>query len=716
LAGEVCAQEPSTSAPSSQTQETAPVKISADHMVQSGEKNVVKAWGHVVIRYEGRILKADRVKINTETGKGAAAGNVWAIAPDGTRFKSQRTLFNIKSSQGQIFYVQGRVAKNYFVKSKKITRLSDTHFQMDEGALTTCRGKIPDWVIEAKSIDLITGDRALFTGAKLKVHDIPVMYIPAGYIPVDQTRKSGILFPTFGSSNTDGFTMSNAYYWAINRQSDATVYVDYLQKRGVRPGLEYRYTPSHKVHGEIRGSYLEDDDTNAKFWKVDMSHYQELPEKFTFLGRLDLESDESFNKTFEDNPNKRTRRNSDSYATLTRSWDNHSLDILARYRDSTESGRDDTFAQLPQVTFKTQRMPLGKSGFYFNQDTSFSSFLIDLNPDPLLDDKFTVQRFDFHPQLSLPIGLTPWMSLTPTVGVRETYYSKGYDPATLKNLSGFSRESYDVRAVLEGPKFNKIFETGNSGIPKIKHVVEPRFIFEYLPNLDADDRRKIRVFDNIDSIKPRSLLSFSLTQRILQKELDSAGNSQTREALRFVVSQSYDFREAVRDPSPISKKPFSDIRFDLDSRLIESLILNADTTYDIYDNQINSFNFEMGIKPRDTLSLIMERRYIRNESTFWTGTLDWAFRQGWNFQYSARFDENAKTFRENDLSLLYDDPCECWGFSLDFIQRNIVFGGLDRDETKFMLGITLRGLGSISTGRSGQLIHRKFDEYYNPQP
>ena len=38
-------------------------------------------------------------------------------------------------------------------------------------------------------MDIITGDRAVFTGGVLKIRDIPILYIPAGYLPMDQTRK-----------------------------------------------------------------------------------------------------------------------------------------------------------------------------------------------------------------------------------------------------------------------------------------------------------------------------------------------------------------------------------------------------------------------------------------------------------------------------------------------------------------------------------------------
>jgi hypothetical protein len=89
------------------------------------------------------------------------------------------------------------------------------------------------------------------------------------------------------------------------------------------------------------------------------------------------------------------------------------------------------------------------------------------------------------------------------------------------------------------------------------------------------------------------------------------------------------------------------------------------------------------------------------------------FKKGWNFKASTRLDENTDTHRETNLSLLYDNPCKCWGFNVDFIQRNNFNStsgtSAGSKETKFIAGITFRGLGSIRSGQKGKFIHRSFE-------
>lgn len=736
------------------------VFLTSDHMTHDNDRNIIWAWGKVVIDMDDRVIKADKVKVNNKTGNGEAVGHVIITRSDGTRLKAKRTRFNIKNQQGRSFETRGRVGKKTYIKGKEITRYSRKHLKAQKGHLTTCEGKLPDWLFEAESMDIVMGDRVLFTNGIFKIRDIPILYIPVGYLPIDQNRKSGFLKPSWGSSSTSGVTFDNTYFWAINGHSDATFGLGYNEQRGFSPSVEYRYTPNDHTSGVISASFIKDKVSDSTFWQMKANHGQTLPFDFKFNGVLDLRSQE-FNRNFNDNSNVRAQRNTDSYATITKVWESSSLDILTRYRNSSQSGNDQTFAQLPQITYKTQRRPISKlmSSFshedecdvtqkdagknkksfnentptqsvnqakdscqdktslkkntelLFNYDSSFTSFLTDLNSDPDIDDNFSVQRFDFHPQFSYPFRVAPWLSLTPTVGFRETIYSKGLDETNNnKRLDFFTRESFDVNVSLEGPRFEKIFNLKNKYIPKAKHLIEPRITYNYIPDIDEIDRGKIKVFDGIDTLNRQSTITYSLTQRILQKELAKGENFNTRESLRFDISQTLDLIEATGKEESENKRPFSELRFDLDSRLHDNLEFNFDSTYDIRENAFNSFNIEMGLKPIDSLYLYLQRRYTKDQTTFYVGTIDWTLGKGWRMQGSTRFDAKEGVSKENNFSLLYDNPCKCWGFKFDIIDRvNLVQTLGDERETKYIFGITLRGIGDFRTGIKQKLIHRKFE-------
>ena len=88
----------------------------------------------------------------------------------------------------------------------------------------------------------------------------------------------------------------------------------------------------------------------------------------------------------------------------------------------------------------------------------------------------------------------------------------------------FSREGLDFNANIKGPTFEKVFHTRNKLVPKIKHLLEPRISWDYIPELDIDDQAKIHPYlARLRSVL-RSNLSYSLIQRILTKEKNGEGD------------------------------------------------------------------------------------------------------------------------------------------------------------------------------------------------
>ena len=161
--------------------------------------------------------------------------------------------------------------------------------------------------------------------------------------------------------------------------------------------------------------------------------------------------------------------------------------------------------------------------------------------------------------------------------------------------------------------------------------------------------------------------------------------------------------------------PFSDLRFDLDSRLVDPLLLNVDSAYDWHNDVFKYWNFQVGFRPIKELTAYLERRWNRRADVSTVATLDWDFLKGWNLKASTRLDEITDTHRENNLSLMYDDPCKCWGFNIDYINRNnfnstaAKVGGTN--ESRWLFSFTFRGLGSVeSRARENErFLHRSFE-------
>ena len=79
------------------------------------------------------------------------------------------------------------------------------------------------------------------------------MYLPIVYYPIQQSqRATGFLLPTYGTSTLRGQSISNAFFWAINRSQDATLFHDWFARAGMGEGGEYRYVAGPQSAGNVR--------------------------------------------------------------------------------------------------------------------------------------------------------------------------------------------------------------------------------------------------------------------------------------------------------------------------------------------------------------------------------------------------------------------------------------------------------------------------------
>ena len=123
---------------------------------------------------------------------------------------------------------------------------------------------------------------------------------------------------------------------------------------------------------------------------------------------------------------------------------------------------------------------------------------------------------------------------------------------------------------------------------------------------------------------------------------------------------------------------------------------------------METWNIDAGIKLNQWLMLIAERRDRFGEPTSTLGTLDITLPKGWNGKYSLRYDEINNRLLEQNARLTYNDKCMCWGFTIDFIDRDLITNNIRTREKKIMFSISLKGLGNYDGTSGNAFIHRTF--------
>ena len=99
--------------------------------------------------------------------------------------------------------------------------------------------------------------------AGLRVKNGPVFYLPYMSFPLDDTRKTGFLFPLIGSGDDGGLDLSAPFYINIAPHWDATLTPRFISKRGSMIEAEVRHLNKYSSwvvsHAEI-----DDDITNDR--------------------------------------------------------------------------------------------------------------------------------------------------------------------------------------------------------------------------------------------------------------------------------------------------------------------------------------------------------------------------------------------------------------------------------------------------------------------
>ena len=136
------------------------------------------------------------------------------------------------------------------------------------------------------SLKLRVDHYALLRNMLLKVKGVPAIYLPIMYYPLSKdNRNTGFLMPSYGASTFKGQTISNAFFWAINRSQDATILHDWFSKTGQAIAGEYRYV-SLGGAGNVTTNFLERTPDHHRRIRTDEEVEQAGRRTFRMYGNL----------------------------------------------------------------------------------------------------------------------------------------------------------------------------------------------------------------------------------------------------------------------------------------------------------------------------------------------------------------------------------------------------------------------------------------------
>ncbi|MCK5907957.1 MAG: LPS-assembly protein LptD, partial [Flavobacteriales bacterium] len=210
------------------------VKYTATDTIRS---NVVTQevflYNEAEVNYGDINLKAGKIDIDWATNTMKATG-----IPDSTGAITQRPVFtqagkvyetdtmsyNFDSNKGLIQQVRTEEGEGYLT-GHKVKKVNDDVIYVKNGYFTTDKKEHPDYYLWANKIKVIPGKEIITSFTQMYIADVPTpLILPFGYFPTSENRRSGLIFPTFNFTESQGYALQNGgYYWAMNDYFDLMV-------------------------------------------------------------------------------------------------------------------------------------------------------------------------------------------------------------------------------------------------------------------------------------------------------------------------------------------------------------------------------------------------------------------------------------------------------------------------------------------------------------
>lgn len=389
---------------------------------------------------------------------------------------------------------------------------------------TTCPPGSRAWFLEASDIEL---DREEGLGrakhARLRFGYVPILYMPWFQFPIDDRRRTGVLFPTLGDSDTTGFDVRLPVYLNLAPNYDMQITPRYMAERGAQIGTEGRYL-FHRNTGHATYEHLDKDEATgerrtyfsfdhqglvnrrlaaeAKYGEVSDTRYFE-----DFSGRLEAASITHLERSAQ-----LTYTAPAAYSLMARVTDFQTVSETALLNPLT--GMTDPnlepYQRLPELRLDASTRQ-SRFGTRFGLTGQYANFVRDAPPEG--------QRVDLNPYLRFLTDHSAWYAAS-QLDYRYTRYAVTDPNTTLKrSLPQFSIEG--------GLRFERLTSSGDLQTlePRLYYLNVPFRDQAELPQFDSGepDFDFVQLFEHnrysgIDRLSDANHLALALTSRLLDPQ------------------------------------------------------------------------------------------------------------------------------------------------------------------------------------------------------
>ncbi len=327
------------------------------------------------VQYGDITLKADSIVLNMETSEVFAIGRIDSTgkligSPEfkqgDQQFKSKELHYNFKTKKGRLKNISTEQEQG-FLNSELTKRMDDGTLNINRSTYSTCDLEHPHFSLNFNRAKVFPGKKIVTGPAYLVLEDIPLpLIVPFGYFPVQKSRSSGLILPSYSESQQLGYALTNGgYYLVFNDYIDLATTGTLYTNGTWMVNLSSNYKRLYKYNGNLSFSYASNisghkglpDYLKSTNYRVGWSYNQDeksMPGS-RFSASVNMSSsgyDRNNSYTVSEHVNSQ-RQSSISYS---RNWIGTPFNLSASLNHSQNVKNKTISLNLPKVNFNISRL------------------------------------------------------------------------------------------------------------------------------------------------------------------------------------------------------------------------------------------------------------------------------------------------------------------------------------------------------------------------
>jgi len=232
------------------------IEITATHLETT--KTIVTAKDNVVVYYEDSVIKASSAHFDKTTKLLVLDGKIEMIGYQGSKEHSHHMEIYTDTKEvtfDELFLVS---ENDVWIFSEDAHK-KEGNYTLGASLFSSCDISDPLWkMVFSHSLYDSEARYLKVYDAKVYLWDIPVFYTPYMAFSTNKQRSSGLLFPGFGYTSSEGFLYEQPIYWAISPSMDMEFNPQIRTLRSVGLYSTFRFVDSIHSSGVLRVGYFKD--------------------------------------------------------------------------------------------------------------------------------------------------------------------------------------------------------------------------------------------------------------------------------------------------------------------------------------------------------------------------------------------------------------------------------------------------------------------------